>query len=78
VDVGIPPGTDLARSWVTLDVSWPIDATIASYSLTATHALLRTAADSAPVVPASRQASDTDMLLQMEALHAPPPNMACT
>jgi len=78
VDVGIPPGTDLARSWVTLDVSWPIDATIASYSLTATHGLLRTAADSATVAPASRPASDADMLLQMEALHAPPPNIACT
>ena len=78
VDVGIPPGTDLARSWITLDVSWPIDATIASYSLTATHGVLRTAADSAPVAPAPRPASDTDMLLQMEALHAPPPTIACT
>lgn len=78
VDVGIPPGTDLARSWITLEVSWPIDATIARYSLTATHGLLRTAADSATVAPASRPASDTDMLLQMEALHAPPPNIACT
>lgn len=78
VDVGIPPGTDLARSWVTLDFSWPIDATIASYSLTATHGLLRTAADSTAIAPAPRPANDTDMLLQMEALHAPPPSIHCT
>jgi len=78
VDVGIPPGTDLARSWVTMDVSWPIDATIASYALTATHGLLHTAADTTAAVPAHRPANDTDMLLQMETLHAPPPNVACT
>jgi hypothetical protein len=78
VDVGIPPGTDLARSWVTMDVSWPIDATIASYALTATHGLHRTAADTTTVVPARKPANDTDMLLQMETLHAPPPNIDCS
>lgn len=78
VDVGIPPGTDLAHSWVTMDVSWPIDATIASYALTATHGLRRTAADSATVAAPRKPANDTDMLLQMETLHAPPPSITCS
>jgi hypothetical protein len=36
LDVGIPPGTDLRRSWMTIEVSWPIESVIASYSLAAT------------------------------------------
>jgi hypothetical protein len=44
LEVEIPPGTDLGRSWMTIEVSWPIEAVIASYSLTATGRL-------APVLP---------------------------
>jgi hypothetical protein len=40
VDVGIPPGTDLQRSWLTIEVSWPIESVIANYSLTATGGLV--------------------------------------
>lgn len=40
LDVGIPPGTDLQRSWLTIEVSWPIESVVASYSLTATGGLV--------------------------------------
>lgn len=40
LDVGIPPGTDLQRSWMTIEVSWPIESVIASYSLAATGGLV--------------------------------------
>lgn len=40
LDVGIPPGTDLRRSWMTIEVSWPIESVIASYSLAATGGLV--------------------------------------
>jgi hypothetical protein len=40
VDVGIPPGTDLQRSWLTIEVAWPIESVIANYSLTATSGLV--------------------------------------
>lgn len=40
LDVGIPPGTDLQRSWMTIEVSWPIESVIASYSLAATSGLV--------------------------------------
>jgi len=39
LDVGIPPGTDLQRSWMTVEISWPIESVIASYSLAATSGL---------------------------------------
>jgi len=40
LDVGIPPGTDLQRSWMTIEVSWPIESVVASYSLAATNGLV--------------------------------------
>jgi hypothetical protein len=47
LDVGIPPGTDLRRSWATIEVSWPIESVIASYSLAATGGLVVDAPESA-------------------------------
>jgi len=47
LDVGIPPGTDLQRSWMTIEVSWPIESVIASYSLAATGGLVAGAPDGA-------------------------------
>lgn len=38
--VGIPPGTDLGRSWVTIEVTWPVESVIATYSLPATGGLV--------------------------------------
>lgn len=78
LDVGIPPGTDLSRSWVTLDVSWPVEATIASYKLTATDALAT--ADSGNVNPKRarklRSAAHSP-IEEMEELHFPPPGVGC-
>ena len=31
--VGVPPGTKLDRSWLTFELSWPIESTVATYSL---------------------------------------------
>lgn len=55
LDVGIPPGTDLQRSWMTIEVSWPIESVIASYSLAATDGLL--AGAPAPVLDNATHAS---------------------
>lgn len=80
LDVGIPPGVDPTRSWVTLDVSWPVEATIASYSLTATGALAPGAPEA--VVSSATHAHGNGSaarseLLEMEALHSPPPDVRC-
>jgi len=40
LEVGVPPGTDLERSWMTIEVSWPIESVSASYSLAATSGLV--------------------------------------
>ena len=32
VDVGIPPGTDLARSWIALIFEWPFQNVLATYT----------------------------------------------
>lgn len=48
LDVGIPPGTDLQRSWLTIEVSWPIEGVIANYSLAATSGLVPGAPLSVP------------------------------
>jgi hypothetical protein len=57
LDVGIPPGTDVQRSWMTIEVSWPIESVIASYSLAATGGLV--AGAPAPVLDgATRGSSD--------------------
>ena len=53
LDVGIPPGTDLQRSWMTIEVSWPIESVIASYSLAATGGLV--AGAGAPADTSARQ-----------------------
>jgi hypothetical protein len=81
LDVGIPPGTDLRRSWVTLDVSWPVEATIASYTLTATDPLAAAAPDRA--IAQSKHARRTGAaahspLVEMETLRAPPPGVGCS
>jgi hypothetical protein len=55
LDVGIPPGTDLQRSWMTIEVSWPIESVIASYSLAATGGL--TSGAPAPVADNSTSAA---------------------
>jgi len=78
LEVGIPPGTDLTRSWVTLDVSWPVEASIASYTLTASGGIAETASDPQSAdVPRSKP-KDADDLQAMEILHAPPPNVNCS
>jgi hypothetical protein len=51
LDVGIPPGTDLRRSWLTIEVSWPIESVIASYSLAATSGLVGGAPGLVPDIP---------------------------
>ena len=40
LEVGVPPGTDFERSWMTIEVSWPIESVSASYSLAATSGLV--------------------------------------
>ena len=54
LDVGIPPGTDVQRSWMTIEVSWPIESVIANYSLAATGGLVA----GAPVPEKSTRAPD--------------------
>lgn len=39
LDLGIPPGIDLARSWLTIEPAWPIAGVIASYELPASPTL---------------------------------------
>lgn len=78
LDVGIPPGTDLAHSWVTLDVSWPVEATIASYTLTATGGIAAPRSDPPPSASTHSPGKEGDPLRELEALHAPPPDVSCT
>jgi len=80
LDVGIPPGTDLSRSWLTLDISWPVEATIASYSLTATDRLAPMASDATDgsAHPLRNPLHGRQPILEMETLHAPPPSVRCT
>lgn len=33
LDVGIPPGTELARSWIALILEWPFENVMATYTL---------------------------------------------
>jgi hypothetical protein len=33
LDVGIPSGTDLAKSWIALIFEWPVQTVIATYAL---------------------------------------------
>lgn len=35
LDLGVPPGTDLGRSRLTFELAWPIESSIASYSVDA-------------------------------------------
>lgn len=78
LDVGIPPGTDLAHSWVTLDVSWPVEATIARYTLTASGGIAAPASDP-PSTPSVRSSGkEADPLQELETLHAAPRNVSCT
>lgn len=81
VDVGIPPGTDLERSWMTIEVSWPIESVIASYSLTATGGLVAGAA--APVVGNSTNATGDRSSAGAHALdglgvRTPPARVRCS
>lgn len=79
LDVGIPPGADLSRSWVTLDVSWPVEATIASYTLTATDALTPADSDGAGSKHArGRRSAARSPIQEMEILHSPPVSARCT
>ena len=39
LDLGIPPGIDLARSWLTVELEWPITGVIASYGIPASSTL---------------------------------------
>lgn len=79
LDVGIPPGTDLSRSWVTLDVSWPVEATIASYTLTATDALATADSGTARRKHARKLGSAArSPIAEMEELHFPPSSAGCT
>jgi len=80
LDVGIPPGTDLERSWLTIEVSWPIESVIASYSLPATGGLV--AGVAAPVVDIATRATDKRSGADAKALDAlgrrtPPLRVQC-
>ena len=33
LDVGVPPGTDLARSWIALIFEWPFESVMATYTM---------------------------------------------
>ena len=58
LDVGIPPGADLQRSWLTIEVSWPIESVIASYSLPATSGLIDGAPEPVPDSPRAKCSSN--------------------
>jgi hypothetical protein len=80
VGVGIPPGTDLHRSWVTIEVSWPIESVIASYSLAATGGL--EAGAPAPVVESAtrsprEQANAAARDLDALGVRTPPARVRC-
>ena len=80
LDVGIPPGTDLQRSWVTIEVSWPIQGVIASYSLAATGGLI--AGAPAPVggsttVAAGGRSGDGAPDLNGLGVRTPPSRVRC-
>lgn len=81
LEVGIPPGTDLERSWMTIEVSWPIEAVIASYSLTASGGLAHATPD--PVAASSARAEDGGSGGRVQAwdaveLQNPPSDVRCS
>lgn len=76
LEVGIPPGTDLTHSWVTLDVSWPIEATTASYPMTASGAIAGTTPDAQSAPTTNARVNESDVAT-MDILHAPPPGVSC-
>jgi hypothetical protein len=81
VEVGIPPGTDLDRSWVTIEVSWPIESVIASYSVAATGGLV--GGVPAPVADGATRTSDARSRagaydLDVLGVRAPPPRIRCS
>lgn len=81
LDVGIPPGTDLQRSWMTIEVSWPIESVIASYSLAASGGLAGGAPELVPDV-STRARSDrpSDRAYPLDAVGArtPPTRVHCS
>jgi hypothetical protein len=80
LDVGIPPGTDPERSWVTIEVVWPIESVIASYSLPATGGLVAGAtapADAAAGEPGRRTRAAPDPLDAL-GTRPPPGRMRCS
>lgn len=79
LDVGIPPGTDLNRSWLTIDVAWPIEAAIASYSLTSTGVLTSAAPDQAVRSEHAKgnRPQAQSPILEMDELHAPAADAHC-
>lgn len=81
LEVGIPPGTDLQRSWMTIEVSWPIESVIASYSLASTGGLV--AGASAPVAGRSTRVSEDQSNAGAHALdglgvRTPPARVRCS
>ena len=80
LDVGIPPGTDLQRSWMTIEVSWPIESVIASYSLAATSGLVGGAPDLVPEISTSARGDRPgDRAYPLDAVGArtPPTRVRC-
>ena len=82
LEVGIPPGTDRERSWVTIEVSWPIESVIANYSLAATGGLVGgvpspVVADGATRVPDTRSKTGADNLDAL-GVRSPPLRIRCS
>lgn len=81
LDVGIPPGTDLERSWVTIEVYWPIQAVVASYSITATGGLARAAREPVAINATRAEGNRSDAALQTwdaVELQSPPSDVRCS
>lgn len=81
LDVGIPPGTDLQRSWMTIEVSWPIESVIASYSLAATSGLVGGVPEIVPDIPTgarSDRRSDRANPLDAVGARTPPTRVHCS
>lgn len=45
LDLGVPRGIDLERSWVTFELSWPIESVLATYTLPTAATLGRSSPD---------------------------------
>lgn len=48
MDFGIPPGTNLDKTWLVLDMTWPVEGVLATYTMHSGYVLR---AGSAPVDP---------------------------